>query len=80
MACGVPFISTNVGIVPDAAGKLQREYILEERSVRSLKAKLIQLMSQQNAFLELSSENLIQIKDWDWNIRAKEFEKLWSNI
>ena len=41
MACGVPVISTNVGIINDLFGKKQKEYILKERTVKDLKEKII---------------------------------------
>ncbi|MDD2628286.1 MAG: glycosyltransferase, partial [Clostridia bacterium] len=40
MACGVPIISTDVGIVREVLGTKQQDYIMEERSIESLKNKI----------------------------------------
>lgn len=78
MACGVPFISTNVGIVSEAAGELQSEYILEERTVSCLKEKIIQLYENQDKLKKISDENLVSIKKWDWSTKSQMFLELWK--
>ncbi|WP_312583940.1 glycosyltransferase, partial [Staphylococcus aureus] len=40
MACGVPVISTDVGVVKDAFGEMQKEWILPVRSKDTLIDKL----------------------------------------
>ena len=74
MACGVPIISTNVGIVPEALGKKQQKYILDERSIENLKLKIKLLLQNNNSFEELSKENLQMIKKWSWDEKAKQFK------
>ena len=56
MACGVPIISTDVGIVRDAFGTKQKKYILEERNKECLKSKIIELLKDKSQFEELSKE------------------------
>lgn len=75
MACGVPVISTDVGIVQEAFGEKQREFILPTRSVQALKEKLIRLYNKQSLLKELSNENINSIKNWDWKIMAMEFKQ-----
>lgn len=78
MACGVPVISTDVGIVPELFGDKQKKFIIE-RSKEDLKNKIIELMNEKNKFIELSIENLNRIKSWSWekkaNLYMKFFEK-----
>ena len=80
MACGVPVISTRVGIVPDALGKKQSSYILEERSKECMKQLLKNMYDQRNNLNELSEENLKQIKKWEWKKVTKKFEKFFDEV
>jgi glycosyltransferase involved in cell wall biosynthesis len=73
MACGVPVISTDVGIVNDAFGKKQKQMILEKRSVKCLKEKIVTLIKNPKMFEELSQENLESIKSWTWEEKMKDF-------
>lgn len=78
MACGVPVISTNVGIVKDALGKKQKEYILKERSKENMKEMLKHFINHTDKIEELSKENLNRIKAWDWKKICKKFEKFFD--
>jgi radical SAM protein with 4Fe4S-binding SPASM domain len=73
MACGIPVITTDVGIVPQAFGAKQKAFILQERSVACLKETIRRLMAEPALFRELSDENLISIKGWDWSVRTEAF-------
>lgn len=80
MACGVPFVSTYVGIVPEAAGKLQKQFILEERSIYCLKEKLLEILNEPELLWKLSEENLQSIKTWNWRDRARAFISMWKKV
>ena len=80
MACGVPFISTNVGIVNEVAGKLQSEFILSERSKENLKSKLIEILEHPEVLEEISQENLQSIQTWEWALKARQFKTFWNEI
>lgn len=73
MASGVPIVSTDVGIVRDALGEKQKEFILKERTKEDLKAKLVELLEHKEKFKELSEENLKQIEDWTWEKKCYQF-------
>ena len=66
MACGVPIISTDVGIVSEALGEKQKEYILQERSKECLKQKIKHFINNLDTVQDLSKENLNEIRNWDW--------------
>lgn len=80
MACGVPIISTNVGIVSEALGKKQQEYILEERTKECMKEKIIELIHEKDKIIELSNENLKQIGSWEWKMIAQKFDSFFEDV
>lgn len=80
MACGVPVISTDVGIVSDAFGPLQKQFILPDRSFSCLADKIVEMLDNRHFFVELSNENLSQIKAWDWNEKVKAFDEWFSSL
>ena len=74
----MPIVSTNVGIVRDAFGEKQKEFILKERAKEDLKAKLVELLDHKEKFKELSEENLRQIKDWTWEKKCYQFRDFFN--
>lgn len=78
MASGVPIVSTDVGIVRDALGEKQKEFILKERTKEDLKAKLVELLEHKEKFKELSEENLKQIEDWTWEKKCYQFREFFK--
>jgi len=80
MACGVPIITTDVGIVPQVFGPLQRQFILEERSIECLKAAIRRLVSQPEVFRKLSKENLLSIEPWAWHRQVKKFDEFFRQV
>jgi glycosyltransferase involved in cell wall biosynthesis len=73
MACGVPVISTDVGVVMEAFGPQQTRFILSERSIDGLAAALRTLIEEPALLVELSRENLRMIPAWDWRERVQGF-------
>jgi len=74
MACGIPVISTNVGIVKDALGLFQQQFILEERSCECLEKALKKMIDNPDIMKKCSEENLKSIETWDWKYKARDFE------
>ncbi|MEH7125654.1 glycosyltransferase [Bacillus sp. JJ1532] len=75
MACGVPVISTNVGIVPQVLGPKQKEFILKDRSIEALQQAILKIYKQPALLKELSEENLIQIQNWTWKNQCDKFKQ-----
>ncbi|WP_334611116.1 glycosyltransferase, partial [Escherichia coli] len=81
MACGVPVISTDVGVVKDAFGEMQKEWILPVRSKDTLIDKLRDFYHKRNSLVKcLSSENLQQIKKWDWKVKSENFRTFFDKV
>ncbi|MCB0324016.1 MAG: glycosyltransferase [Bdellovibrionales bacterium] len=73
MACGLPIVTTDVGIAREAFGSLQSQFILPERSVDALVDAIARLRAEPALMSELSMENMHSIKQWDWTSRAQAF-------
>ena len=65
MSCGVPVIATDVGIVPEVLGDLQKEFIIGDRTTtddeiirKNLKNAIIKLYENRELFKKLSDENI----------------------
>ena len=79
MACGVPVISTDVGIVPEVFGEKQKEFIIE-RSKEKLKNKIKEIFNNKNILNELSKENRAQIKGWSWHQKAMLYKEFFDKF
>ena len=65
MACGVPIITTDVGLVQEALGPKQKQYIIgsreeganDEKIKKKLKEKIVELYNRREILKQLSKEN-----------------------
>ena len=78
MACGIPIISTNVGIVTEVFGKKQKEFIIK-RDKTDMKEKIKKMLENKNIMKELSQENLEGIKEKDWKCQAIQMKEFFDN-
>lgn len=81
MACGVPVISTDVGVVPEAFEGDPFNMILPCRNVDSLKERIRIIYSGgQEMSRAISEYGLLKIKKWGWNRKAKDFELFFEHF
>lgn len=60
MSCGVPIITTDVGVACEVLGEKQKQFIIQERSVKKLKEKIQYLNNHREKLKELSDENIVE--------------------
>lgn len=78
MCCGIPIISTNVGVVQEVLGKKQSDFILNDRTIEGFKEKIKYLIKNKEMFKELSDENLEEIEKYSYDIIAKQFKEFFE--
>ena len=80
LACGVPIISTDVGIVKEALGKMQQKYILNNRTKEEMKNKIKDMIINNSKMKELSKENIKQSKKYSFANIANEYDQFFTKI
>lgn len=78
MACGVPVITTDVGLVPELFGPKQMQYVLKERSAECFAERVRYLVEHPQEIKLLSQENLERIKPWSWKKKSQGFGSFWT--
>ena len=72
-ACGVPMVSTDVGIIPELFGPEQSKFILAERSPDHMYEALKRLIDDPAMMRQLSAENMRSAQAWQWADLTKEW-------
>lgn len=80
MACGVPVISTDVGVIPQVFGPLQKEFIIRERSPEALQERIEYLVRNPEVRMALSAENLRQMKSWTRADESRKWDRFFQRI
>lgn len=75
MGCGLPIVTTRVGIVDEAFGPLQAQFIVENRSIDAFEKKLRVLVEDPELRTRVGEENLTQVRRWDWSERIAAWGK-----
>tara|TARA_R110000751_G_scaffold288076_4_gene393293 strand:+ start:146988 stop:148202 length:1215 start_codon:yes stop_codon:yes gene_type:complete len=77
MACGVPVVSTDVGIVPELFGPLQSRYILKNPDPEAFALSLKNILTNENEYQALCMENRERISNWSWQKRVEPWWPFW---
>ncbi|MCR9138652.1 MAG: glycosyltransferase family 4 protein [Alphaproteobacteria bacterium] len=77
MACGVPIVSTDVGIVPDLFGPQQSALIQREPEPESFADALQMLLEDRLLYNAISQENTESIRSWSWKQRVEPWWNFW---
>ncbi|MER1968694.1 glycosyltransferase family 4 protein [Castellaniella sp. GW247-6E4] len=81
MACGVPVISTDVGVVPQVFDGDPFGMILPERSVAALKARIRRhYESEPGRIRRISEYGLLKIRAWSWDRKAENFRQFFDRL
>ena len=80
MACGLPIVSTDVGIVPELFGPLQQEFIVQERSVTAIRDKVRLLLTDPALRQALSKENLERVANWTRQAESQKWQDFFARV
>lgn len=80
LCCGVPVVSTDVGIVPEALLGKQAEFIVKERTVANFAAAIERLHVERHLLQVLSQQNLSVRADWDWRKKAEDYRHFFKSV
>ena len=83
MGCGVPIITTDIGVAKEYLGIKQKEYIISERKIgesdykvkKELKQKIVQLYNNREELEELSKENYLMSKEINNSCYKEKYKK-----
>lgn len=77
MACGVPIVSTDVGIVPELFGPQQSGLVQKEPNPESFADTLQTLIEDRLLYNAVSQENTDSIRSWSWKHRVEPWWSFW---
>lgn len=78
MACSVPVVSTDVGIVADVFGPLQRPFIIHDETVGHFADAVATLLKDAALRRRIGRENRARALQWSWEIRTRGWWPFWS--
>jgi phenylacetate-coenzyme A ligase PaaK-like adenylate-forming protein/2-polyprenyl-3-methyl-5-hydroxy-6-metoxy-1,4-benzoquinol methylase/glycosyltransferase involved in cell wall biosynthesis len=78
-ACGVPLLTTRVGNMPELIEDGKNGLFIE-RDINDIKNKLIVLRDNPDLRLKMSAEILKSIKEWDWELQAKNYRRMFEQM
>lgn len=79
MACGIPVVSTDVGIVSDALGDLQKRFIMSRANTGTFSDGVAELLGNGSMRRDIGKENRLRALDWSWEIKTKDWWPFWHD-
>lgn len=79
MACGIPVVSTDVGIVSEALGDLQKRFIIPRADVDDFSGGVAGILGDDDLRRDLGSENRQRALEWSWDIKTKAWWPFWRD-
>ena len=88
MGCGVPIITTDVGVAKEYMKHEQKKFILKERHIsksdkkikKQLKKKILKIYNNRDILMKLSKENYEASKSFNSNIYKDKYIKYFLNF
>ena len=80
MASGIPVVSSDVGIVPEAFGARQKRFIVKEQTPQAYADAVAELIRDPQLRRELGEENRARAREWSWEIKARQWWPFWSGV
>lgn len=78
MACGIPIVSTDVGIVPMAFGAAQKEFIVQDPNATKLADAVSRLLGDAGLRRRISRENRSASTNWSWKTKTRDWWPFWE--
>ena len=80
MACGIPVVSTDVGIVPEVCGSLQKPFIVRDDSVDNFAQAVAVLLKDCKLRNTIGKQNRMRTLEWSWEIKTKGWWPFWIEM
>ncbi|MBA70692.1 MAG: hypothetical protein CML30_17645 [Rhizobiales bacterium] len=80
MACGIPIVSTDVGIVPEAFGELQSRFIIADGSPERFADAVVELLADPELRRRIGAENRANALEWSWEKKTRDWWPFWEKV
>lgn len=80
MACGIPVVSTDVGIVPEVFGDLQKRFIIEQPTAEKFADAVSELVNDEHLRRAIAKENRSRALEWSWEIKTRDWWPFWGRV
>jgi len=81
MACGVPFVSTKVGMVPDVVNDGKNGLVADVEDVSAIARNACRLIEKNNLRRKIIKQALCDVQKYDWkNISKEYYDKIYSKV